>query len=125
VLVVGFLIGLALWLLPWLLLGESVPWDGRRPAYPLTLLLIGLVLGFLGPGRPGAAAAGLFAGQFVVLIYRVLTNPGSSELWMVGVLLLGGYTFVVTGVGAFLGSAVRRRFFPQAEADRRVADRRE
>jgi hypothetical protein len=124
VLMVGFILGLALWLLPWLLLGESEPWDGHGPAYPLTLLLIGLGLGFFGPGRPGAAVAGVFAGQFLVLIYRVVTIPGSRELWMVSVLLLGGYTFVVTGIGGFLGGELRRRFFPPAESDRRVGDRR-
>lgn len=124
VLIAGFILGLALWLVPWLLLGESEPWDGHGPAYPLTLLLLGLGLGFLGPGRPGAAAAGLFAGQFLVLIYLVMTRPGSSETWMISVLLLGGYTFVVAGIGAFLGGILRQRFFPQADADRRVADRR-
>jgi hypothetical protein len=124
VLIVGFVIGMAVWLVPWLLLDKSVPWDGHGPAYPLTLLLIGLGLGFLGPGRPGAAVAGVFAGQLLVLIYLVVTNPGSRELWMVSVLLLGGYTFVVTGIGGFLGGELRRRFFPPAETDRRVGDRR-
>ena len=99
VLIVGFVLGLALWLVPWLVLAESEPWDGHGPAYPLTLLLIGLGLGFLGPSRPGAAVAGVFAGQFVALIYRVTTHPGSSETWMISVFLLGGYTFVVTGSG--------------------------
>jgi hypothetical protein len=124
VLIAGFIVGLALWLVPWLLLAEPEPWDGHGPAYPLTLLLIGLGLGFLGPGRPGAAVAGVFAGQFLALIYRVMTRPGGSETWMISVLLLGGYTFVVAGIGAFLAGTLRQRFFPQTEADRRVADRR-
>jgi hypothetical protein len=124
VLTVGFVIGMAVWLVPWLLLHESVPWDGHGPAYPVTLFLIGLVLGFLGPGRPGASVAGVFAGQLLVLIYLVVNNPANRELWMVSVLLLGGYTFVVTGIGGFLGGELRRRFLPQAEADRRVGDRR-
>jgi hypothetical protein len=124
VLIVGFIIGMALWLVPWLLLGVSVPWDGHGPAYPLALLLIGLILGFVGPGRPGAAVAGVFAGQLLALIYRVLSSPAGNETWMISVLLLAGYTFVVSGAGAFLGSALRRQFLPQAEADRRVGDRR-
>jgi hypothetical protein len=125
VLILGFIIGLAVWLVPGLLLGESEPWDGHGPAYPLTLLLVGLALGFLGPGRPGAVEAGVFAGQLLALIYRVLTNPSGGETWMISVLLLGGYTFVVSGIGAFLGGTFRRRLAPQPEAaDRRVGDRR-
>jgi hypothetical protein len=124
VLIVGFILGLGVWLFPGLLLGESEPWDGHGPAYPLTLALVGLALGFLGPGRPGAVVAGVFAGQLVTLIYGVLTSPAGRETWMISVLLLGGYTFVVTGIGALLGSTLRRRSVPQPEADRRVADRR-
>jgi hypothetical protein len=124
VLIVGFILGLAVWLFPGLLLGESEPWDGHGPAYPLTLGLVGLLLGLLGPGRPGAAVAGVFAGQLVALIYGVLTSPAGGETWMISVLLLGGYTFVVTGIGALLGGTLRRRSVPQPESDRRVADRR-
>lgn len=124
VLIAGFVIGLALWLVPWLLLAESEPWDGHGPAYPLTLLLVGLALGFLGPGRPGAAVGGVFAGQLLALLYRVITHPGGNETWMIGVLLLGGYTFVVTGIGGFLGGVIRQRVSPEAEAGRRVGDRR-
>ena len=120
VLIVGFILGLALWLLPSLLLSEAEPWDGHGPAYPLTLVLVGLALGFLGPGQPGAAVAGLFAGQLLALIYRVFTTPAGDETWMISVLLLAGYTFVVSGIGALLGSMLRRRLLPQ----RRVGDRR-
>jgi hypothetical protein len=121
VLIVGFVLGLAVWLVPGLLLQQPEPWDGHGPAYPLTLALVGLALGFLGPGRPGAAVAGVFAGQLLALIYGVLTSPAGGETWMISVLLLGGYTFVVSGAGAFVGGALRRRFFP---AERRGGDRR-
>jgi hypothetical protein len=103
---------------------ESVPWDGNGPWYQLALLAGGLVLGFLGPGRPGAAVAGMFGGQLAILLWRVATRPGSSELWMVGVVLLAGYTFVAGGIGALLGGALRRRLGPDAADDRRVSDRR-
>jgi hypothetical protein len=43
---------------------------------------------------------------------------------MVGVVLLAGYTFVATGIGALLGGALRRRLGPDAGGNRRVADRR-
>lgn len=123
VLLVGFLLGLGLWLLPALLMRESEPWVGTGPWYQLALVAGGLVLGFLGPGRPGAAVAGIFAGQLVILLWRVMTRPASSELWMVGVVLLAGYTFVAAGIGALLGSALRRRLGPDS-GNRRISDRR-
>jgi hypothetical protein len=124
VLAIGFVIGLGLWLVPAEFLNQSEPWDGNGPAYPLALLCSGLLLGFLGPGRPGAAAAGVFLGQLAVLMWRVVTSPENSELWLVGVVMLAGYTFVATGVGALLGSLVRRRAGPDGHVDRRVSDRR-
>jgi hypothetical protein len=124
VLLVGFVIGLGLWLIPGLFLGTSVPWDGHGPAYPLALLMVGLLLGFFGPGRPGAAVAGVFLGQLVVLLWQVATRAGSRELWLVSVVLLAGYTFVATGIGAFLGNELRRRLSPEARSERRVSDRR-
>lgn len=123
VLLLGFILGLGLWLIPAQLFGVPEPWDGSGPAYPLALLASGLLLGFLGPGRPGAAVAGVFAGQFVVLVARVVSNPANSELWVVSAMLLAGYTFVVTGAGALLGSMVRRRLAPEASSDRRASDR--
>jgi hypothetical protein len=124
ILLVGFFLGLALWLLPALLMRESAPWDGNSPWYQLALVAAGLILGFLGPGRPGAAVAGVFAGQLAILLWRVATRPGSGELWMIGVVLLAGYTFVASGIGALLGGALRRRLGPDAAGERRVSDRR-
>lgn len=124
VLLLGLVIGLAIWLVPAQLFGQPEPWDSSGPIYPLALLGSGLFLGFLGPGRTGAAVAGAFAGQFLVLVGRVVANPASSELWVVSAFLLAGYTFVVTGIGALLGSMVRRRLAPDPEPDRRISDRR-
>lgn len=101
------MLGLGLWLLPALLLGEPEPWDSDGRAYPAALLGSGLVLGFLGPGRPGAAVAGVFGGQLLVLLGRVVASPGTSELWLVGAMILAVYTLVVTGLGALMGSAAR------------------
>ena len=124
VLIVGFVIGLGLWLVPAEFMNLSEPWDGNGPGYALALVISGLVLGFLGPSRPGAAVTGVFLGQLVVLIWRVLASPENSELWLVGVVMLAGYTSVATGVGAMLGSLLRRRIHPDAPVDRRVSDRR-
>jgi hypothetical protein len=124
VLLVGFVIGLGLWLLPAQFLGQAEPWDGNSPAYPLALFIAGLLLGLLAPGRPGAVASGVFLGQLVVMLWRVVRSPETSELWLVGVVMLAGYTFVATGAGALLGSFLRRRFTGPEVDRRRLPDRR-
>jgi hypothetical protein len=124
VLLVGVVIGLGIWLIPARFLGQSEPWDGNGPAYPLALFISGLLLGLLGPRRPGTAATGVFLGQLVVLLTRVVTNPENSELWLVGVVMLAGYTFVATGLGALLAGLLRRRLSHDLESDRRVSERR-
>ena len=125
VLLVGFVIGLGIWLIPAQFLGQSEPWDGNSPAYPLALFVSGLLLGLLSPGKPGSAATGVFLGQLVVLITRVMTSPETSELWLVGVVMLAGYTFVAAGLGALLAGLLRRRLGHNLEADRRVSERRQ
>ncbi len=124
ILALSFIIGLALWLIPAGLLHQSEPWDGNGPAYPLALLATGLLLGFLAAGRPGTIVAGVFLGQLAVLLWRVVSSPENSELWLVGVVMLGGYTFVAAGLGALIGGVVRRRTGPELPAERRVSDRR-
>lgn len=124
VLLVGFVIGLGLWIFPAEFLGHTEPWDGNSPAYPLALFSAGLLLGVLAPGRPGAAASGIFLGQLAVLLWRVFTSPETSELWLVGVVMLAGYTFVAAGAGALLGSFLRRRIAGRELDRRRVPDRR-
>lgn len=124
ILLVGVLVGLAIWLIPARFLGQAEPWDGNSPAYPLTLFASGVLLGLVAPGKPGAAATGVFLGQLIVLVYRVVTSPGTSELWLVGVVMLAGYTFVASGLGALLGGLLRRRLGPAQDADRRVSERR-
>lgn len=120
----GFVIGLALWLVPAGFLHQPEPWDGNGPAYPLALFGSGLLLGFLAPGRPGTISASVFLGQLVVLLWRVVSSPENSELWLVGVIMLAGYTFVATGLGALLGQLLRRRTDPELAHERRISDRR-
>ncbi len=108
-LLTGITLGLAIWLLPALVLNQREPWDADGPAYPLALLASGLLLGFLGRDQVRATVAGVFGGQLLVLVGRVILNPGTSDLWVVGVLFLAGYTLVVTGLGALAGSAARGR----------------
>jgi hypothetical protein len=123
VLLTGFLIGLGVWLVPASFLGQPEPWDGNNPAYPVALFLAGLLLGLLGPGRPAAAATGVFIGQLLVLLSRAVASPENSALWLVGVVMLAGYTFVATGIGALLGGLLRRKVSGPHD-DRRVSDRR-
>jgi hypothetical protein len=112
VVLVGIVLGLGLWLVPATFFGQREPWDGNGPWYAVVLALAGLLLGFLGAGHPFAAVVGMFLGQVVVLLTRVVSNPATSELWLVGVVLLAGYTFVATGIGALLGLQLRHRLSP-------------
>jgi hypothetical protein len=109
VFIVGAALGLVLWLVPTLASDEPLPWDSQGPAFAVGLLIIGLALGFLGPGQPVAAIAGVFLGQLVILLTRVVANPATSELWLVSTMLLAGYTVVAAGIGAVSGGALRRR----------------
>jgi hypothetical protein len=112
VFVLGTALGLLLWAIPLLLSEEPLPWDSQGPVYAGALLLAGLILGFVGPGQVLAAVTGVFLGQLLVLLVRVVGNAATSELWLVSAMLLAGYTFVAAGGGALLGNAIRRRFGP-------------
>jgi hypothetical protein len=99
-------------MVPALLADEPLPWNSQGPVFAIALLVIGLILGFLGPGQPVAAIAGVFLGQLLVLSGRVMSSPATSDLWLVSAMLLAGYTFVAGGIGALLGNALRRRLDP-------------
>jgi hypothetical protein len=112
VLIAGFALGLAIWALPSLLFHQAEPWNGQGPAYALTLVVAGLLLGFFGPRQLFASVAGVFGGQVVVVLTRMIRSPGANEVWMVSVMLVAGYTFVATGAGAVLGTLLRQRVSP-------------
>ena len=119
VFILGAALGLALWVVPALLSDDSLPWNNQGPLYAVGLLIIGFVLGFLGPGQAIAAVAGVFVGQLLVLLTRVMT-ASTSELWLVSGMLLAGYTVVAGGIGAMLGNLVRRKLVPvPRQGDRR------
>ena len=119
VFIAGSALGLALWVVPALFSEDPLPWDSQGPVYAVVLLLIGLVLGFLGPGQLIAAISGLLLGQLLVLLGRVITNPATRDLWLVSAMLLAGYTFVAAGLGAIVGNTLRRRFDPIPRAGER------
>jgi hypothetical protein len=109
---VGAASGLALWLIPVVLSDEPLPWDSQGPLFAGALLLIGLILGFVGPGEHVAAIAGLLIGQLLVLLGRIVTSAATSDLWLVSAMLLAGYTFIAGGIGALLGGLLRRKLRP-------------
>jgi hypothetical protein len=112
VFILGAALGLALWVVPALLSDDSLPWNSQGPVYAVGLLIIGFILGFLGPGQPIAAVAGVFIGQLLVLLTRIVATSAMRELWLVSAMLLAGYTVVASGAGAALGNALRRRLVP-------------
>jgi hypothetical protein len=112
VFIVGAALGLSLWVVPALLSDESLPWNSQGPVYAVGLLIIGFILGFLGPGQPIAVVAGVFIGQLLVLLSRIVATSATSELWLVSTMLLAGYTVVAGGIGTMLGNALRRRLVP-------------
>jgi hypothetical protein len=75
--------------------------------YAVTLLGAGVIGGFLVPGHWAEVALGVFTGQAVVLLARVLAEPASGGLWPLGLLFLGVYSLLAL-VGAGLGSGLRR-----------------
>jgi uncharacterized membrane protein (UPF0136 family) len=112
VFILGAALGLALWVVPALLSDEPLPWDSHGPVLAVALLIIGLLLGFFAPGQPVAALAGIFFGQLLVLLARVVTHSADSELWLVSAMLLAGYTAVAGGIGAVLGNTLRGKLVP-------------
>ena len=81
---------------------------GRAYAGAAALLGAGFVGGLLVPGHWGEVAVGVYAGQALVLLGRVLSDTGSGGLWPLGLMVLALYSLIAL-LGALLGSALRRR----------------
>ncbi len=79
--------------------------------YASALLGAGMIGGFLVPGHWAEVAVGVFTGQAMVLLARVLAEPASGGLWPLGILFLGFYSLLAL-VGARLGSGLRRALRP-------------
>lgn len=104
---IGLALGAAIWVLSSSITGRQEPWDASGIYYPAALILAGLVGGLLVPGHWVEVAAGIFTGQALVLLGRVLSEPGSGGLWPLGLVLLAVYSLLAL-VGAVLGSTIRR-----------------
>ena len=104
---IGLAFGAAIWVLSASITGRPEPWDANSAYYPVALLVAGFVGGFLVPGHWGEVAVGVYAGQALVLLGRVLSDTGSGGLWPLGLIVLALYSLVALA-GALLGSALRR-----------------
>jgi hypothetical protein len=104
---IGLALGAAIWVLSASITGHQEPWDSPGIYYSAALLCAGVIGGFLVPGHWAEVAVGVFTGQAVVLLARVLAEPARGGLWPLGILLLGLYSLLAL-VGAGLGSGLRR-----------------
>lgn len=79
--------------------------------YPASLLAAGLISGLAVPGHLAAAPLGVYAGQAVVLLARVMIEPGDGGLWPLGLLVMAVYSllaFLGAGLGATLAGRPNR-----------------
>jgi hypothetical protein len=104
---IGLVLGAGIWVLAAPVTGYQEPWDSPGMYYAATLLGAGVIGGFLVPGHWAEVAVGVFTGQAVVMLARVLAEPASGGLWPLGVLFLGVYSLLAL-LGAGLGSGLRR-----------------
>ena len=104
---IGLVLGAGIWVLSASITGRQEPWDSPGMYYAGALLGAGLVGGFLVPAHWAEVAVGVFIGQALVLLARVLADPANGGLWPLGVLLLGFYS-LLSLLGAALGSRLRR-----------------
>jgi hypothetical protein len=104
---IGLALGAAIWVLSASATGRQQPWDVGGISYPAALALAGLAGGLLVPGHWAEVAIGIFTGQALVLLGRVMSDPGSGGLWPLGIVVLAMYSLIAL-VGALLGSALRR-----------------
>ena len=108
---IGLACGVAVWVFSGAITGRAEPWDSAWMYYAGALIASGAIGGFLVPAHWIEVAVGVFTGQAVVLMARVLAEPGSGGLWPLGVLFLALYSLLALA-GAVAGSAVRRMLGP-------------
>jgi hypothetical protein len=104
---IGLVLGACIWVLSASITGRQEPWDSPGMYYAAALLAAGLIGGFLVPAHWAEVAVGVFIGQALVLLARVLADPADGGLWPLGVLLIGFYS-LLSLLGAALGSRLRR-----------------
>ncbi len=108
---IGLALGAGIWILSTSITGHQEPWDSPGMYYAASLLGAGVIGGLLVPGHWAEVAVGVFTGQAMVLLARVLAEPASGGLWPLGIVFLGFYSLLAL-VGARLGSGLRRALRP-------------
>jgi hypothetical protein len=104
---IGLALGAAIWVLSVSITRHPEPWDASGLYYPAALLIAGFLGGLVVPAHWLEVALGVYAGQALVLLGRVLSDPGSGGLWPLGLMTLAMY-WLLALLGALLGSALRR-----------------
>ncbi len=109
---IGLVLGACIWVLSASITGRQEPWDSPGMYYAGALLGAGLIGGFLVPAHWAEVAVGVFIGQALVLVARVMADPANGGLWPLGLLLLGSYS-LLSLLGSALGSRLRRLTAPR------------
>jgi hypothetical protein len=104
---IGLALGAAIWVLSASIIGRPEPWDASGIYYPGALLIAGFLGGLLVPGHWGEVAIGVYTGQALVLLGRVLSDSGNGGLWPLGLVMLALYSLIALA-GAIFGSVIRR-----------------
>ena len=104
---IGVALGAGIWMLSASVTGQAEPWDSPGMYYQAALLGAGLIGGWLVADHWIEVAVGIFTGQAVVLLARLLADPATGGLWPLGVVLLGLYSLLALA-GAATGAGLRR-----------------
>jgi hypothetical protein len=107
----GLALGAGIWILSGSIAGRPEPWDSPSQVYIAELIGAGVVGGLLIPGHWIEVAVGIFTGQALVLLARVMAEPAEGGLWPLGLLFVAIYSLLAL-FGAVLGAGVRRFLGP-------------
>jgi hypothetical protein len=80
-LLLGFVLGAAVWLSSPALIGYAEPWDAPSIYYPSALLLTGIIAGGATPSKWWIGALGIFAGQAMVFVGRAVLYRPADGFW--------------------------------------------
>jgi hypothetical protein len=107
----GLALGAGIWVLSGSITGRAEPWDSPSQVYVAELIGAGVVGGLLIPAHWIEVAVGIFTGQALVLLARVMAEPAEGGLWPLGLLFLAIYSLLAL-FGSVLGATVRRFLGP-------------
>ncbi len=99
--VLSVMIGILIWVLSPNFTGEAEPWDSQSGYYPLSLLLSGILIGFLGQRKPWLWPIGICLGQSLYVTIFFDQGTGVNFFFPIGMIFMLKY-----GLNAFIGSLV-------------------